>query len=95
MSGPKSLIPILQLLTILYHMSRHTTVTTNNSSRAWPSSVITWTTISILLLHDSPIFRPTRALLIWADGRAGEEISIRSILLKVSWKDDISRLDKT
>ena len=43
---------------------------------------------------DSPMFRPTRTLLIWADGRAGEEIYVWSILLKVSWKDDISGPDR-
>ena len=50
MSRTKSLIPILQLLTISYHMSKLTTVITHNSSRARPSSVTAWATISALWL---------------------------------------------
>ena len=43
---------------------------------------------------DSTLFRPTRALLIWANGRAGEDISMHSIRLNVSWKEETSRLDR-
>ena len=40
------------------------------------------------------MFQPTRALPIGVEGRAGEEISMQSILLKLSWKDDILGLDR-
>ena len=44
-------------------------------------------------LSDSPLFRPTRALLIWVE-EVDEEVFVWSILLNVSWKDEISRLDR-
>ena len=50
MSIRKSLIPVLQLLTVSYHMSRLTAVVTHNPSRARPSSVTSWVTISVLWL---------------------------------------------
>ena len=41
------------------------------------------------------MFLPTRALLVWVEGGGvDEEASVRSILLNVSWKDEISGLDK-
>ena len=39
------------------------------------------------------MFRPMRALLIWADGRVDEDISVRSILLNVSWNEETLGLD--
>ena len=47
-------------------------------------------------LSDSMVC-PIRALFVWADTRVGEEeddTSVQRILLKVSWRDDISKLDK-
>ena len=76
MTRRKSLILVLQLLTISYHMSKLTAVITHNSSRARPSSVTSWATILYCGLLHSPMFRPTRALLIWAEGRAGDDIYV-------------------
>ena len=50
MGKRKSLIPVMKLLTVSYHVSRLKAVIINNSSRAWPSSVTAWTTIFVLLL---------------------------------------------
>ena len=50
MGGQKSLIPVLQFLIVLYHMSRLTAVTTHNLSRIRPSRVTSWATISVLWL---------------------------------------------
>ena len=47
MGGQKSLIPVLQFLTVSYHMSRLMTVITHNPSRIRSSSVTSWATISI------------------------------------------------
>ena len=91
MSRLKFLISILS-----YHMARLMAVITSTTSRTRPSSVIAWTTVSIRGLSDSMVY-PIRALLVWADTRVGEEeddTSVRRILLKVSWRDDISGLDK-
>ena len=62
MGGRKSLISVLQFLTVSYHMSKLTAVITHNPSRIRPSS------IGSLFMYcdfpDTPLFRPTRALLI-------------------------------
>ena len=50
MGEHKSLIPVLQFLTILYHMSRLTTVITHNPFRIKPSSVTSWATVSMAFL---------------------------------------------
>ena len=44
----KSLIPVLQLLIISYHMSRLMAVVTHKPSRARPSSITSWATISVM-----------------------------------------------
>ena len=50
MSGHKSLIPVLQFLTVSYHMSRLMAVITHNPSRTKPSGVTSWATMSVLWL---------------------------------------------
>ena len=47
MGGKKYLIPILQFLTVSYHMSMLTTVIAHNPSRTRPSSVTLWATVSV------------------------------------------------
>ena len=81
MSRQKSMIPVLWFLKIPYHKFKLTAVITNNSFRAWPSSVTPWTTIFVLLLS---LLANILALLMWVDGREGEEISVWSLLVKVS-----------
>ena len=50
MGGQKSLISVVQFLTVSYHMSKLTVVITHNPSRIRPSSVTSWVTISVLWL---------------------------------------------
>ena len=50
MGERKSLIPVLQFLTVSYHMSKLTIVITHNPSRIRPSSVTSWAIISVLWL---------------------------------------------
>ena len=49
MGGRKSLILVLQFLTVSYHMSWLTVVITHNL-RIRPSSVTSWATVSVLWL---------------------------------------------
>ena len=46
----KSLVPVLQFLTVSYHMSKFTAVITHNPSRIRPSRVTSRATIFVLWL---------------------------------------------
>ena len=50
MGGRKSLIPVMQFLTVSYHMSKLTAVITHNHSKIRPFSVTSWAIISVLWL---------------------------------------------
>ena len=82
MSILKSLTPVLQLLIVLYHTSKLTVVITHNSSRELAPLVLPPKPPFMYCgFLNSPMFRPRRELLIWADGRAGEDIFVHHPLV--------------
>ena len=76
-------------------MFRLMTVIKNNSPRAWPSRVTTWIINFVLLHFWLANVLTDKGIAHLEDGRVGEEISMPSILLNISWKDEISGLDKS